>query len=167
MTGPACLLELHYNHELFESIHILHVWYIVSQLVSNVFKQANMQLVLASCPPLPTSSFGHLQYVAIRNWRQEGLGTRVACMEQHLFTSQLQMCIEPQGLYFLTPHTYILYQEETELQKQAVSELNTRLQQMRQEITEEAESRAWEERATGLSQQLKVASNMIEVMSLA
>ena len=54
-----------------------------------------------------------------------------------------------------------------ELQKQAVSELKTQLEKARQEITEEAESRAWEERGTGLSQQLKVASNMIEVMSLA
>ena len=49
-----------------------------------------------------------------------------------------------------------------------MSELTTHLQQARQEITEkEAESRAWEERAAGLSQQLKDASSMIEVMSLA
>ena len=45
-----------------------------------------------------------------------------------------------------------------------MSQLTTQLQQMRQEITEkEAESRAWEERVTGLSQQLKDASSRIEV----
>ena len=49
-----------------------------------------------------------------------------------------------------------------------MSKLTTQLQQMRQEITEkEVESRAWEERAAGLSQQLKDASSMIKVMSFA
>ena len=45
-----------------------------------------------------------------------------------------------------------------------MSELTTQLQQMRQETTEkEVESRAWEERAACLSQQLKDASSRIEV----
>ena len=51
-----------------------------------------------------------------------------------------------------------------ELQKQAVSQLTTQLQQMRQEIAEkEAESRAWEKRATSLSQQLKERNSRLEV----
>ena len=50
------------------------------------------------------------------------------------------------------------------MQKQAVSELTTQLEQARQEITEkEAESRAWEERAASLSQQLKEESSKLEV----
>ena len=50
------------------------------------------------------------------------------------------------------------------MQKQAVSELTSQLEQARQEIAEkEAESRAWEERATGLSLQLKDASSKLEV----
>ena len=45
-----------------------------------------------------------------------------------------------------------------------MSELTTQLDQARREITEkEAESRAWKERAAGLSQQLKEESSMIEV----
>ena len=45
-----------------------------------------------------------------------------------------------------------------------MNELTTQLDQARQEITEkEVESRAWEERAAGLSQQLKEESSMIEV----
>ena len=50
------------------------------------------------------------------------------------------------------------------MQKQAVSELTTQLEQARQEIAEkEAESRAWEERVAGLSQQLKEESSKLEV----
>ena len=49
-----------------------------------------------------------------------------------------------------------------------MSELTTQLEQARREIAKkEAESRAWEERAAGLSQQLRDASSRIEVMSLA
>ena len=49
-----------------------------------------------------------------------------------------------------------------------MSKLTTQLEQARQEITrKEAESRAWEERAAGLSQQLRDASSKLEVMSLA
>ena len=45
-----------------------------------------------------------------------------------------------------------------------MKKLTTQLEQARQEIAEkEAESRAWEERAAGLSQQLKEASSRIEV----
>ena len=45
-----------------------------------------------------------------------------------------------------------------------MSELATQLQQARQEIAEkEAESRNWEERVIGLSQQLKEASSKLEV----
>ena len=45
-----------------------------------------------------------------------------------------------------------------------MSKLTTQLQQARQEIAEkEAESKNWEERVAGLSQQLKEASSMIEV----
>ena len=45
-----------------------------------------------------------------------------------------------------------------------MSKLTTQLQQARQEIAEkEAESRNWEERVIGLSQQLKEASSMVEV----
>ena len=45
-----------------------------------------------------------------------------------------------------------------------MSKLTTQLERVRQEITEkEAESRAWEERATGLSLQLKDASSKLEV----
>ena len=45
-----------------------------------------------------------------------------------------------------------------------MSELTTQLEQARQEITKkEAESRAWEERVAGLSQQLKEASSKLEV----
>ena len=45
-----------------------------------------------------------------------------------------------------------------------MSQLTTQLQQARQEIAEkEAESRNWEERVIGLSQQLKEASSMVEV----
>ena len=55
-------------------------------------------------------------------------------------------------------------QEYSEMQRQAVRELTTQLQQMRQETAEkEAESRAWEERVAGLSQQLKEAHSRIEV----
>ena len=51
-----------------------------------------------------------------------------------------------------------------ELQRQAVSELTTQLEQARQKVTEkEAESRAWEERAAGLSQQLKKENGKLEV----
>ena len=50
------------------------------------------------------------------------------------------------------------------MQKQAVSELTSQLEQARQEIAEkEAESRAWEERVAGLSQQLKEKSSKLEV----
>ena len=46
-----------------------------------------------------------------------------------------------------------------------MSELTTQLEQMRQEIAEkEAESRAWEERAAGLSQQLKEEHDKLEVL---
>ena len=45
-----------------------------------------------------------------------------------------------------------------------MSELTTQLEQARQEITKrEAESRAWEERATDLSQQLKEERSKLEV----
>ena len=45
-----------------------------------------------------------------------------------------------------------------------MKKLTTQLEQARQEIAEkEAESRAWEERAAGLSQQMKEASSRIEV----
>ena len=45
-----------------------------------------------------------------------------------------------------------------------MSELATQLEQARQEITEkEAESRAWEERVAGLSQQLKEKSNEVRL----
>ena len=45
-----------------------------------------------------------------------------------------------------------------------MSKLANQLEQMRQKVTEkEAESRAWEERAAGLSQQLRDASSRIEV----
>ena len=50
------------------------------------------------------------------------------------------------------------------MQKQAVSELTSQLEQARQEIAEkEAESRVWEERVAGLSQQLKEESSKLEV----
>ena len=50
------------------------------------------------------------------------------------------------------------------MQRQAVSKLATQLQQARREIAEkEAESRAWEEEVTGLSQQLKEASSKLKV----
>ena len=49
-----------------------------------------------------------------------------------------------------------------------MSKLTTQLEQARQEIArKEAESRAWEERVAGLSQQLRDASSKLEVMSLA
>ena len=45
-----------------------------------------------------------------------------------------------------------------------MTKLTTQLQQARQEITEkEAESRNWEERVAGLSQQLKEESSKLEV----
>ena len=45
-----------------------------------------------------------------------------------------------------------------------MSELTTQLEQARQEIAEkEAESRTWEERTTGLSQQLKDEHSKLEV----
>ena len=45
-----------------------------------------------------------------------------------------------------------------------MSKLTTQLEQARQETAEkEAESRAWEERSAGLSQQLKEAHSRIEV----
>ena len=45
-----------------------------------------------------------------------------------------------------------------------MSELTNQLQQMRQETAEkEAESRAWEERAAGLSQQLKEKNNEVRL----
>ena len=48
-----------------------------------------------------------------------------------------------------------------------MSQLTTQLEQMRQEIAEkEAESRAWEQRAAGLSQQLKEKHNKLEVLCL-
>ena len=48
-----------------------------------------------------------------------------------------------------------------------MSELTTQLEQARQEIAEkEAESRAWEERATGLSQQVKETNTKLEVSSV-
>ena len=48
-----------------------------------------------------------------------------------------------------------------------MSELTTQLELMRQEIAEkEAESKVWEERATGLSQQLKEEHNNLEVLCL-
>ena len=49
-----------------------------------------------------------------------------------------------------------------------MNELTTQLEQARQEIAEkEAESRTWEGRAAGLSQQLRDTSSKLEVMSLA
>ena len=55
-------------------------------------------------------------------------------------------------------------QEDSELQRQAVRELTTQLQQLRQEPAEkEAASRAWEERAASLSQQLKERNSKLEV----
>ena len=48
-----------------------------------------------------------------------------------------------------------------------MSELTTQLQQARQEITEkEAESRTWEERAAGLSQQVKETNAKLEMSSV-
>ena len=45
-----------------------------------------------------------------------------------------------------------------------MKKLTNQLEQAKQEIAEkEAESRAWEERAAGLSQQMKDASSRIEV----
>ena len=45
-----------------------------------------------------------------------------------------------------------------------MSQLTTQLQQAKQEIAEkEAESKAWEERVAGLSQQLKEESSKLEV----
>ena len=45
-----------------------------------------------------------------------------------------------------------------------MSKLTTQLEQVRQQITEkEAESRAWQERAADLLQQLKEASSKLEV----
>ena len=45
-----------------------------------------------------------------------------------------------------------------------MSELTTQLEQARQVATKkEAESRAWEEKVTGLSQQLKEASGKLKV----
>ena len=45
-----------------------------------------------------------------------------------------------------------------------MSQLTTQLEQMREKVTEkEAESRAWEERAAGLSQQLKEECSKLEV----
>ena len=45
-----------------------------------------------------------------------------------------------------------------------MSELTTQLEQARQGVTKrEAESRAWEERAAGLSQQLKEERSKLEV----
>ena len=50
------------------------------------------------------------------------------------------------------------------MQKQALNQLTSQLEQARQEIAEkEAESRAWEERAAGLSQQLKEEGSKLEV----
>ena len=49
-----------------------------------------------------------------------------------------------------------------------MKKLTTQLEQARQETAEkEAESRAWEERVAGLSQQLREANSKLEVMSLA
>ena len=46
-----------------------------------------------------------------------------------------------------------------------MSELTTQLEQARQKVTEkEAESRAWEKRAAGLSQQMKEEHNKLEVL---
>ena len=46
-----------------------------------------------------------------------------------------------------------------------MSELTTQLEQARQKVTEkEAESRAWEERAAGLSQQMKEECSKLEVL---
>ena len=46
-----------------------------------------------------------------------------------------------------------------------MKKLATQLEQARQEIAEkEAESRAWEERAAGLSQQMKEEHNKLEVL---
>ena len=45
-----------------------------------------------------------------------------------------------------------------------MSKLTTQLEQMREKVTEkEAESRAWEERVAGLSQQLKEEHSKLEV----
>ena len=45
-----------------------------------------------------------------------------------------------------------------------MSEFTTQLEQARQEITKrEAESRAWEERVAGLSQQMKEEHSKLEV----
>ena len=47
-----------------------------------------------------------------------------------------------------------------------MNELTTQLEQARQEITEkEVESRAWKERATGLSQQLKEEHSKVGLVS--
>ena len=47
-----------------------------------------------------------------------------------------------------------------------MSELTTQLAQARQEIAEkEAESRAWEERVAGLSQQLKEEHSKVRLVS--
>ena len=47
-----------------------------------------------------------------------------------------------------------------------MSELTTQLQQARQEIADkEAESRVWEERAAGLSQQLKEEHSKVGLVS--
>ena len=46
-----------------------------------------------------------------------------------------------------------------------MSKLTTQLEQMRENVTEkEAESRAWEERVAGLSQQLKEEHSKLEVL---
>ena len=69
----------------------------------------------------------------------------------------------PQHLHGLHSHCNTLPQE-LELQRQAVSELTTQLEQTRQEITEkEAESKAWEKRAAGLLQQLKEKNNEVRL----
>ena len=47
-----------------------------------------------------------------------------------------------------------------------MNELTTQLEQARQEIAEkEAESRAWEERADGLSQQMKEEHSKVRLVS--
>ena len=47
-----------------------------------------------------------------------------------------------------------------------MSELTTQLEQARQEIVEkEAETRVWEERATGLSQQMKEEHSKVRLVS--
>ena len=49
-----------------------------------------------------------------------------------------------------------------------MKKLTTQLEQTRQETAEkEAESRAWEERAAGLSQQLREANSKLEVEARA